>query len=94
VIGTPSIGSELFLWERLSATSIAAENPLPQPFGLKQRQVSMEAGYGALRHPIGNQALPLWEWLPATTMSRQDAAPTEKFKPAQKLRSGKVRSFA
>jgi hypothetical protein len=54
----------------------------------------MEAGYGALRHPIGNQVLPLWEWLPATKMSQQDAAPTEKFKPVQKLRSGKVRNFA
>jgi hypothetical protein len=36
----------------------------------------LEAGYGALRRPIGNEVLPLWEWLPATTTSRQDAAPT------------------
>jgi hypothetical protein len=27
---------------------------------------------------LGNEASSLWEWLPATIASRQDAAPTEK----------------
>jgi hypothetical protein len=25
----------------------------------------VEVGYGAWRHPIGNEVSPLWEWLPA-----------------------------
>jgi hypothetical protein len=31
-----------------------------------------------LRHPIGDEESSLWEWLPATIPSRQDAAPTEE----------------
>jgi hypothetical protein len=38
----------------------------------------LKAGYGARRRPIGDEVSPLWEWLPATIPSRQDAAPTEK----------------
>jgi len=30
---------------------------------------SLKAGYGALRHPAGNEVLPLWEWLPATIIA-------------------------
>jgi hypothetical protein len=37
-----------------------------------------EVDFGALRRPIGNEVLLLWEWLPATIPSRQDAAPTGK----------------
>jgi len=34
---------------------------------------SLEADYGALRHPAGNEVSPLWECLPATILSRQPA---------------------
>src|SRR5512137_2408901 len=44
----------------------------------EMRGFCLEAGYGALRRPMGNEARLLWEWLPATIPSRQDAAPTEK----------------
>jgi len=38
---------------------------------------TLDDGQGELCHPFGSEVLPLWEWLPATIPSRQDAAPTQ-----------------
>jgi hypothetical protein len=32
-------------------------------------RLTSEAGYSALRHPIGNEVSLLWEWLPATIIA-------------------------
>jgi hypothetical protein len=36
---------------------------------------------------LGNEVSPWWEWLPATTASRIDAAPTEKGSTSKDTRS-------